>query len=76
MKFFLKSLFTVILLFPLFLLAQQTEQTVEMADALRASGKIYVVVAVLSLIFIGIIVFLISIERKVARLEKKILKEK
>ncbi|MBI2968537.1 MAG: CcmD family protein [Bacteroidetes bacterium] len=48
---------------------------VEMADALRASGKIYVVVAVLCLIFAGLIFYLIRIDRKVSGIEKK-LKEK
>lgn len=43
----------------------------EMADALRESGKIYVVVIVLSLIFTGIIVYLWMIDRKVSRLEDK-----
>lgn len=48
------------------------EQAVEMADGLYQSGKIYVVVAVISVIFIGIIVYLISIDRKVSKLEKEI----
>ena len=50
-------------------LAQTGE--VEMADLLRSSGKIYVVVAVLLIILFGLIIFLISIDRKVRRLEKK-----
>ena len=40
-------------------------------DFFRSVGKIYVVVAVLLIIFFGIILFLISLERKIARLEKK-----
>jgi hypothetical protein len=44
---------------------------IEMADPLRSSGKIYVVVAVLLIILIGLIIFLIRIDRKVSRLEKK-----
>ena len=47
-------------------------QTVEMADEMRANGKIYVVVAVLSVILVGLITFLISIDRKVTKLEKSI----
>ena len=39
-------------------------------DFLESSGKIYVVVAVLALIFIGVIILLISLERRLARLEK------
>ena len=58
------------LLFTVYCFAQQTD-TVEMADTLRSSGKIYVVVAVLLIIFSGIIIYLISIDRKVSKLEKK-----
>ena len=50
--------------------AQQVNE-VEMADAMRANGKIYVVVAVLCIIFIGIVIYLINIDRKVSKLEKQ-----
>lgn len=42
----------------------------EMADRLRADGKIYVVVAVLLTIFVGIIAYVIRLDRKISRLEK------
>ncbi|HEY5690289.1 MAG TPA: CcmD family protein [Cyclobacteriaceae bacterium] len=51
------------------------QEDVEMADTLRSEGKIYVVVAILALILIGLIGYLILIDRKVGRLEKQ-LKEK
>ena len=51
--------------------SQEIQQQVEMADAIRQSGKIYVVVGVLCIIFLGIIAYLISIDRKVSRLESK-----
>jgi CcmD family protein len=44
---------------------------VQMADRLRADGKIYVVVAVLLTIFIGILAYVIRLDRKISRLEKK-----
>jgi CcmD family protein len=44
-------------------------QPVEMADNLRSNGKIYVVVTSLSIIFIGIVVYLLMLDRKVKRLE-------
>ncbi|MCO5242010.1 MAG: CcmD family protein [Chitinophagaceae bacterium] len=47
------------------------QEKVEMADGLRSSGKIYVVVGVLLILFIGLFLFLISIDRKVSRLEKE-----
>lgn len=37
----------------------------------RQSGKIYVVVAVLSLILVGIVLFLIRLDRKISKLEKE-----
>lgn len=45
--------------------------TAEMADAMRANGKIYVVVAVVGIIFAGIVIYLISIDRKLKKLEKE-----
>ena len=47
-------------------------EEIEMADTMRSEGKIYVVVAVLSIIFAGIVVFLVSLERKVSKLEKQL----
>ena len=51
--------------------AQAAADTIEMADALRSSGKIYVVVAVLLIIFTGIILYLIRLDRKITNLEKE-----
>ena len=42
-----------------------------MADEMRSKGKIYVVVAVLVTIFIGIILYLIRLDRKITKLEKE-----
>jgi len=44
----------------------------QMADAFRADGKIYVVVLVLSLVFVGLATYLVIIDRKVAKLEKQL----
>jgi len=44
---------------------------VEMADVMRADGKIYVVVSVLLIIFIGLIMYLINLDRKVSKIENK-----
>ncbi|GAA4463737.1 hypothetical protein GCM10023093_12850 [Nemorincola caseinilytica] len=43
----------------------------EMADKMRAEGKIYVVVVVLATIFAGIFSYLIYLDRKITRLEKE-----
>jgi uncharacterized membrane protein len=49
--------------------AQTTE--VEMADAFRADGKIYVVVAMVLIILVGFFVYLILVDRKLSRIEKE-----
>jgi K+-transporting ATPase A subunit len=66
-----------ILLLPLLLLAsaafaQVSSAEPEMADALRASGKIYVVVLVLVIIVTGLLVYLVRLDGKVGRLEKEV----
>ena len=43
-----------------------------MNDYMRQTGKIYVVFGVLLIIFIGIVIFLIRLERKIKKLENKI----
>ena len=43
----------------------------EMADTMRANGKIYVVVAVLATIFAGIFAYLVYLDRKIGKLEKE-----
>ena len=47
------------------------QNDVEMADTFRADGKIYVVVAILSIVFTGIVLFLIRLDRKISRIEKE-----
>jgi CcmD family protein len=43
----------------------------DMAVEMRRNGKIYVVVALLVTIFIGIILYLIRLDRKLTKLEKE-----
>jgi CcmD family protein len=52
--------------------AAQSGTEVEMADLLHSNGRIYVVVGVLAIIFLGIIAYLVSLDRKLNRLEKQI----
>lgn len=51
--------------------SQAQESGVEMATEMRASGKIYVVVAVLVIIFVGIVIYLINLDKKISKLEKE-----
>ncbi|MCS5490821.1 CcmD family protein [Algoriphagus limi] len=82
----MKKLITlVLLLVSLTVLAQEkipvTEadygnNTVEMADRMRADGKIYVLVGIIGIIFTGITVYLVSTERKITKIEKSITTQK
>ena len=49
----------------------QDAQPVEMADAMRANGKIYVVIAVILTILTGLILYLVRIDRRLGRLDKE-----
>ncbi len=69
MKKLFASLF-LILMMSVVAFAQNT-QNVEMADALRSSGKIYVVVAVITVIFLGIATYLIYMDKRISKLEKE-----
>ncbi|OYD47263.1 CcmD family protein [Sphingobacterium cellulitidis] len=51
-------------------LTVSAQENVQMADGLRAEGKIYVVVAVMLVIFISVALYLFSIDKKVKKLEK------
>lgn len=51
--------------------AAMAQREVEMADTLRSNGKIYVVVTVLCIIFVGIVAYLIHLDRKIGKLEKE-----
>jgi CcmD family protein len=51
--------------------AQQVNE-IAMADTMRAEGKIYVVIAVIALVFAGIAAYLIYIDRKVSRIENEL----
>ncbi len=42
----------------------------EMADALRADGKIYVVIAVVITILAGLILYVARLDRKISKMEK------
>lgn len=61
------ALLTLTLLISTNLFAQQE---VEMADKLREDGKIWVVVAVIAVVFAGIIGYLIMLDRKISKIEK------
>ena len=62
----------IILLFTKFAtLVQETMQEVEMADLMRSNGKIYVVVAVSTIILTGLILYLVTLDKRISKLEKE-----
>lgn len=64
------SIFFILMLGSLLGIAQENN-AVEMADGMRSSGKIYVVIASLLLIFLGIVYYLFRIEKRITKLEKE-----
>ncbi|MET0243363.1 MAG: CcmD family protein [Flavitalea sp.] len=59
-----------LLLLSVFAIAQDTIPT-EQPSGMRSEGKIYVVVAVVLTIFLGLILYVIRLDRKITKLEKK-----
>jgi len=52
------------------LIYAQDEEKAEMADTMRSNGRIYVVVAVVVVILLGLILYLIRLDRKITRIER------
>lgn len=59
------------LIYLITLLFSQRAFAQEMADNMRAEGKIYVVVAVIAVIFTGLVIYLLLLDRKISKLEKR-----
>jgi len=59
-----------LLLFSILTFAQDSTKKVEMADLMRSNGRIYVVVAVMLTILIGLVLYVIRLDRKISKLEK------
>jgi hypothetical protein len=71
----IKTLIIFFISFMSYSLMAQNEE-VPMADGLRAEGKIYVVVAILLTILLGLISYVFFTDRKISALEKKIAAKK
>ncbi|MFM2268084.1 MAG: hypothetical protein RL757_1525 [Bacteroidota bacterium] len=55
--------------------AQSVGDAVQGNDFLRNTAKIYVVVGVIAIIFIGIVIFLVRLDKKLTKLENQIKNE-
>jgi hypothetical protein len=69
----MKRLRTTIYLLLLFFspMALFAQNKTEMADTMRSNGRIYVVVAVMVTILLGLILYVFRLDRKISRLEKE-----
>jgi hypothetical protein len=51
---------------------QETGEHVEMADAMRSNGKIYVVVGIILIVLAGLVLYLLLLDKKVKKLEQRL----
>lgn len=63
---------TLLLLLALVIVHQPAFAHAEQADFMRSMGKLYVVVAVILAIFLGIVIFLVYLDRKLTNIENQI----
>ena len=66
-----KLTFLLLLLLSFVTVFAQTDPSVEMADTFRSSGKIYVVIATIAIVFTGLAVYLFLIDRRLKKIEKE-----
>ena len=65
-----KLSFTLMMLFTTMSLFAQNND-IEMADALRSNGKIYIVVISILIILVGLLIYLFTLDKRLKMLEKK-----
>ncbi|HEY2721110.1 MAG TPA: CcmD family protein [Chitinophagaceae bacterium] len=68
-KFLISAIALLLLSFTCY--SQTDGDKAEMADLMRSNGRIFVVVAVVIIILIGLILYLARLDRKITRLEKE-----
>ncbi|MBA4054554.1 MAG: CcmD family protein [Marivirga sp.] len=68
MKRLIKNILGILLI--LASVTSHAQSDVQMADGMRAEGKIYVVVAIILIVLAGLIFYLVMLDRKVKKLEK------
>ena len=66
-----KVVFIILLLFFNVAVFAQADAPIEMADAMRSSGKIYVVVGVIAIVFVGLAIYLFAIDSRLKKIEKE-----
>ena len=66
-----KKIISVLVLAIVSMGVQAQSATAEPVDTMRSNGKIYVVVAVVVTILLGLFLYVINLDRKISKLEKK-----
>lgn len=64
------SLF-ILLLVTVFVQAQEGTAKTGFGETMRSSGRIYVVIAVILTILIGLILYLVRLDKKISKMEKE-----
>ena len=59
-------------LFLILSFAIQAQDKIEMADTMRSEGKIYVVVAIVLVILIGLFLYLFMLDKRLSKSEKNL----
>ena len=68
----IRTLFSLLplLLVTVFVQAQEGTAKTVIGETMRSNGRIYVVVAVMLIILIGLILYLVRLDRKISKVEK------
>ncbi len=66
----LKLLFTMLMIVLFSAAVQAQESTADNVGLMRSNGKIYVVVAIVVTILLGLFFYVINLDRKISRMEK------
>lgn len=67
----IKKIFSVLVFLLFSFMGMAQNNNVEMADLMRSNGRIYVVIAVVTTILIGLLLYMFRLDRKLTRLEKE-----
>lgn len=65
-----KKIFSIVLMLCFALLANAQDAD-KQTDLMRSSGRIYVVIAVMLTILIGLVLYVVRLDRKLSKLEKE-----
>jgi hypothetical protein len=67
----LKYFFSVLAVMMISFVLHAQDVAVNSADNMRSNGRIYVVIAVILTILIGLILYIVRLDRKISKLEKE-----